>query len=168
MAHRPLPPLARSHGGIGQRQLDILQRGMGREQVEALEDETQLAVPNPRPLRLRQPSDLLTTQQVLSTAGGIEAAEDVHEGGLAGTRRPHHGDIVASINPQADASQRVDHLSGHMVLLSKVDRLQNGAHVPAPPAGARRPTTTCCPSVSGPLVSSVNVVSAMPMVTGMA
>ena len=44
MMHRPLPPLACSHGGVGQRQLDILQRGMGREQVEALEDETQLTI----------------------------------------------------------------------------------------------------------------------------
>ena len=132
---------------------------MGRQQVEALEDETQLTIPNPRPLRLRQTSDLFSIQQVLAAAGGIEAAEDVHEGGLTRTGRPHHGDVVAGIDPQADASERVDRLPGHTVLLGKVDRFQNSAHVPAPPAAGRRPTTTCCPSVSVPPVISVNVVS---------
>src|SRR5688500_12087060 len=136
---------------------------MGWEQVEALEDEAQLAVPDLRPLRFRQPPDLFAVQQVLAAAGGIEAAEDIHEGGLARTGRPHHGDVVAGIDPQADAPKRVDRLAGHAVLLAKVDRLQKRAHVPALPATARRPTTTCWPSVSVPLEISVKAVSAIPM-----
>ncbi len=45
------PPLPRADAGVDQRQLDVVQRGGARQQVERLEDEADLAVPHPRELR---------------------------------------------------------------------------------------------------------------------
>ena len=41
---RPLQPLLLGHAGVDQRQLDVVQRGGARQQVEGLEDEADLAV----------------------------------------------------------------------------------------------------------------------------
>ena len=52
-----LPPLLRAHAGVDQRQLDVVQAGGPRQQVEGLEDEADLLVADPGQLVVLQLGD---------------------------------------------------------------------------------------------------------------
>src|SRR5207249_2536118 len=49
-----LPPLARGHSAIGEGKLDVLEDTQIADQIEALEDETDLAITNARALGGRE------------------------------------------------------------------------------------------------------------------
>ena len=55
---------------------------------------------------LVQAADILPIQAVFPGSGGGEAAQDVHQGALAGTGRPHDGDQFPFLDLQADMVQR--------------------------------------------------------------
>jgi len=69
--------LAGREPGVEQRELDVLQRGRARQQIELLEHEPDLEVPDPRELVRRKPRDALAAEQVAATARGVEAPEQV-------------------------------------------------------------------------------------------
>ena len=83
------PFLIRLPPGDRKRQQDVLLRGQDRQEVEELEDETELVPPQIGQGTVVQTSDLLAVD--LDRTGGrdIEAGEDVHQGRLAGTGRTH-------------------------------------------------------------------------------
>ena len=86
--HRALVALGRLHlvgAVVEQRQLDVVERRGPRQQVEPLEDEPDLPVADDGELVLRHARDVLAVEDVGAARRPIEAAEDVHQRGLAGT-----------------------------------------------------------------------------------
>ena len=88
------------HARVDQRQLDVVQRRRARQQVEGLEDEPDLLVPDPGQLVVVHLADLLAVQQVAALARRVEAADQVHQRGLARPRRPHDGHVLAALDAQ--------------------------------------------------------------------
>jgi hypothetical protein len=84
----PQPLLVRLAAGDPQRQLDVLRRCQGRQQVERLEDEPDLVAAQQRELLVAQPRDLRVADVDLSRRGTVEPGEDVQQGGLAGAGPP--------------------------------------------------------------------------------
>src|SRR5213078_434352 len=76
--------IARGHARVLEGQLDVLERARPRQEVELLEDEADLRVPDPGERVRRQAGDILTAEHVAAGGGRVEAAQEVHEGGLAG------------------------------------------------------------------------------------
>ena len=93
-SRRPLRRSAARDARVEQRQLDVLERGRARQQVEALEHEADLLVADMRQLRV---SSAATSRPSSRYALGrlIEAAEQVHERRLARARRPDEHDELA-------------------------------------------------------------------------
>src|SRR5947199_272886 len=79
--------MACGHARVLEGQLDVLERARPRQEVELLEDEADLRVPDPGERVRRQAGDILTAEHVAAGGGRVEAAQEVHEGGLAGARR---------------------------------------------------------------------------------
>ena len=92
--------------GIKERQLDVLNRAGPREQVEALEDESDAPAPNRRQLRLSQRGDIDAFEQVDAAGRAIEASNDVHQSRFAGTGGAHNRHELAALDSNADAAQR--------------------------------------------------------------
>ena len=72
--------------GVNQRQFDVVQRGGAGQQVESLEDEADFFVADARQFVVVQFADQLAVQPVVALAGRVEAADQVHQRGLARTR----------------------------------------------------------------------------------
>src|SRR5512145_2572368 len=93
---------------VEQGQLDILDGGGAGKEIEALEDEADLVVPQHRALVPVEARDVLATEEVSAGGGAIEQAEDVHQGRLARSRSPDDGDEGPLVDGQAHAAQSVD------------------------------------------------------------
>ena len=61
-------------------------------------------------------------EAVAARGGHVEAAQDVHERGLARARRAHDRDVLAAVDRERDAPQRANLLLAHRVRLLDVDR----------------------------------------------
>src|ERR1039457_4029481 len=124
-----------------ERQLDILPRREGREQIEALEDEAEVLQPHPRQAALRQ-ADRLTPVHLHTAAGGLkDAAHDGQQRRFAAPRRAHQHEKLAGIHVQVHAGQRVHR--GHalavcLVELSNLDHVDCSWFVPLPAQRAPR------------------------------
>ena len=113
--------IARRHTRVNQRQLDVLQRRRTRQQVERLEDEPDLLVPDARQLVVVHVADALAVQQVgCPLDRRVEASDQIHQRGLARARRPHDRDVLAALDRHGDAAQRMDLLVAHDVGLPQV------------------------------------------------
>ena len=109
-------PLLGRHVPVDQRQLDVLERGGAAQQIEALEHEAQVVAAQQRALIGVHLADGDAEEAIRAGGRRIEAAEDVHAGGLARAARPHHRDELAGTNAQVDAAQRA-----HFALAFAVD-----------------------------------------------
>jgi hypothetical protein len=117
---RALLPLARGHAGVDERQLDVVERRGARQQVEGLEDEPDLLVADARQLVVVHRAHLLAVQEVGALRRRVEAADEVHQRGLAGTRRAHDGHVLALLDLDRDPAQGVDLLLAHLIGLPQV------------------------------------------------
>jgi hypothetical protein len=97
-----------------------VQRGCAREQVERLEDESNLLVPDPRQLVVVHRRDFLGVQQVAALRRRVEAANQVHQRRLPGSGRSHDGDILAALDSDRDAPEGVDLLPAHDIGLPQI------------------------------------------------
>ena len=154
--------------GVDQRQLDVLERRRAGEQVERLEDEADLPVPDLGALVAVEPGDVDPVEKVAARRGPVEAADDVHEGALAGPGRPHDGDELARVDREGYAVEGPDLDLAHRVDLDEVldpDDLQGqNLRPPGPPGGrpadasafaVTSPTTTVSPAFRSPETTSV-------------
>ena len=105
---RPRVARARSDPGVEQRQGDVLERAGARQQVEALEHEAELLEPDRRELVVAERRDVVAVEEVPARRRTVEAAQQVHQRRLAGSRRPHDRDVLAGRDGEADAAQRFD------------------------------------------------------------
>ena len=91
-------PILRRHAGIHERQLDVVQGGCARQQIERLKDEPDLLVPDARQLVVVHARHFLAVQEVAALARRVEAPDQIHQRRLARTRRPHDGDVFAALD----------------------------------------------------------------------
>jgi hypothetical protein len=80
---------------VEQRQLDVLLRRGARQQVEALEDEAEVAAAQQGALVAVERLHRHAAEQVGAGGGRVQAAEDVHRGRLARAAGAHDGDELA-------------------------------------------------------------------------
>ena len=128
-AARPLQPIAGRHARVDQWQFDVVERGGARQQVEGLEDEADLAVAHGGELVVVHLGHDLAPQHVAPLGRCVEAPDEVHEGGLSGARGAHDRDVLALLDLEGDAAQRLDLLRPHLVGAPEVLGVDDG---PAP------------------------------------
>ena len=92
---------------IEQRQLHIFERAGTRQQIEGLEYEADAPAADASQRRLIQLRDVDALQQVLAAGRAVQAAENVHQRGLAGPRGAHDRDELAAVDRQPHAAQCV-------------------------------------------------------------
>jgi hypothetical protein len=99
---------ARRRGAVvDERQLDVVQRGGAGQQVEGLEDEADFLVADAGELVVVELGDVVAVEPVLALGGRVEAADQVHQGGLAGAGGAHDGDVLVVLDAERDAAQGV-------------------------------------------------------------
>ena len=76
--------------------------------MEGLEHETDLFAAHFGLLHIIQVGDVAAIQQISAGTRTIQQADQVEQGGFAGTGRPHDGDIIARSDVQVDVAQRGD------------------------------------------------------------
>ena len=92
---------------IGQRQLDVFKHREIADQVEALEDETDLAIADAGALRVIELRHRLTVEREAAFGRGIEQAENREQRGLAATRRSGDRNVFALLDVEMNAGERV-------------------------------------------------------------
>src|SRR5471030_3101647 len=95
------------HAAIGERQLDVLEHRQVADQVEALEDEPDLAVAHAGALRGRELGHRPVVEQVLPLGGRVEQAQDREKCRLAAARRAGDRHILALVDLEVDPGERV-------------------------------------------------------------
>src|SRR5262249_54578972 len=83
-----------------------------------------------------QAGDLLAVQPVAAGGGAVQAAQDVHQRGLARARGAHEGDHLAAVDAQGDALEHRHVDLPQVVRLADVVQLDQ-FHVDRPPVGPR-------------------------------
>ena len=91
-----------------ERQDNVFLSGEHRQQVEELEDETDVAAPKLRQLRVAEVPDLRAVDPDVALGWPVETGEDMHESRLAGPGRPHHRDQRALGHRQRHAPESID------------------------------------------------------------
>ena len=105
--HHALLALGGLHAAVGQRQLDVLVDVQVADQVEALEDEPDLAVAHAGALGQRQVGHRLAVQRVLALGRRVQQPEDRQQRRLPAARRPGDRDVLAALDLQVNARQGV-------------------------------------------------------------
>ena len=107
---------------VEERQLDVLDRGRAREQIEILEDEPDAAVADLGARVGVDVGDLGAFELIAAARRAIEAAEDVHQRRLPRSRRTGDGDELAARDRQARAAERLDGRGADRVPTDEVTR----------------------------------------------
>ena len=102
---RPAMPLPRPKPGIGRRQFDVGHRGQRLQQVVGLEHEAEGVAPQDGKTVVVEGADVDLGDPALPVCGTVQAADDVHERGLAAPRRTGDADELASVDAQRDSVQ---------------------------------------------------------------
>src|SRR6266542_3494924 len=171
---RPLPAAT-----VHERQLDVLERIQPWQEIEGLEDESDVPVAQCRQPVVAQRPDLLAGEDIRAAVGHVEAPEDVHHRRLPGSRGPHERDELAFPHVEIGAAEGVDdvvlpHAVGLRDPTKLEDRLVHRTTGPPPPPPGPNPgwpevaargcgSTTTSPS-SSPVRTSVTVSLLIPNV----
>ena len=100
--------------------------------------------PHQRPLVRREAAHLLAVEPILARSRMVEAAEDVHQRGLAGARGAHQRHHLAAVDRERDAAQHRDVDFAQVIGLVDVfesDQFHGGDSRDATLA----PAAVCCP-----------------------
>ena len=89
------------HAAVAQRHVDVVEHVQVGDQVEALEDEADLLVAQPRQALVGQPAHVLAVQPVLALVEVVQQARHRQERRLARARRPHDGHELAALDRHA-------------------------------------------------------------------
>ena len=99
------PDLAARIAGHLERERDVLPDRLGRQQLEVLEDDPDLAA-HPGHLAARQPGEVLPVEHDVAAGRDLVADEQLDQRRLAGARRPDEEHEVAFGDDQVDVAQR--------------------------------------------------------------
>src|SRR5690606_10209122 len=173
-AERLLMALARRHALEQHRQLDVLLRAETRHQVERLEHETDLFAAPARALLLVHGGGLVTCQPVGAAIGLVEQTQHIQQRRFARPRRPHYRQVLALVDAQINALERVHGLiaeleraldlrqfDDRLCLRRAVHSLRTSATAPSLSPGWSGLRTTTSPSFR-PERTSVKVKLPMP------
>ena len=108
-----------------------------RHEVEALEDEPDLAVAQVGEVVLGDVAHVDAVEQVAPGGRRVEAADDVHQRALAAARAAHDGHVLAARDAQRDAGQRA-HLDVLAQPVDALDVLQLDDRAARAPRGGQR------------------------------
>ena len=123
---RAVRRVSRRAVAVDERQLHVGDRAHPGQQVELLEDEADLRVPDPSQRVVVELRDVASFQEVAARRRGVEASQDAHERRLARARRPHDRDELAGVDRHRHAAERVHHVRAQPVVLRQVPRLDDG------------------------------------------
>ncbi len=101
---------------------DIVERAGARQQIEILEHEADGLVAILRERIGAHAAELVALDPERAGGRGVERADQVHEGRLAGAGMAGYGEIFAARNIDIDALQRADHAVAHPVGLGEIMR----------------------------------------------
>ena len=87
---------------------DVLERGHHGVEVELLEHVADLAAAQEGQLVGVELRHVHAVDEDAPVRGGVQAADHVEEGGLAGARRSHHADVFAAVDVEVDPVERAD------------------------------------------------------------
>src|SRR5690606_40736156 len=90
------------------RNLDVLLRGLRRQQVVALEHEAERLAPQPREPVGVERLDIPAGEQVRAARRPVEAPEDIHQRRLTGARLADDRDELPGVDLEVDVAQRTD------------------------------------------------------------
>ena len=121
--HRPGRRLLEGHAADEGGDADILQRREFGQQVVGLEDEADVLVAETCQLPLLQSEDIGIPIMQGAGVGAVEGAENLQQGGLAGTRGTDNGDHLALLD--ADT-----HVFQHMEVAVALVDIGSGNHLP--------------------------------------
>ena len=116
----PAVTLLCPHTCVNQRELDILHGGRAAQKVECLENETEFLVSEPGELNPGKLRDIGAFQEVRPFRRLVQAADNVHEGGLAGPGGPHDRHELPPVNFNGDPAQSMDPHRPCVVVLVQV------------------------------------------------
>ncbi len=105
--HPPLAIRSRHSLAVRQRQLNIFVDREIANQIETLEDESDLLIANPRALRKVQILDRLSIQRIAAACRRIQQPDDRQQRRFAASRRSRHSDILPFTDRQMNAGERV-------------------------------------------------------------
>jgi len=168
----PLALLA-FHPAVDQRQGHVFQQRHARQQIETLEHEADGAVAQQGQFVLAQSRNIAIIQYIAPGSRLVETPEEIHEGGFAGTGRPHDRDEFAGSDAEADIFQCREQSGRSFVGLVQAfdaddgvshQNILIGGEPPALglPAACVSPTITWSPALRSPPVISVLRLSVMP------
>ena len=100
---------------VDEGELDVVERGGAGEEVEGLEDEADFLVTDAGEFVVVELGDVMAVEPIAAVGRGIEAADEVHQRGLAGAGRAHDGDVLVVADADVDAAEGVDLLVAHLV-----------------------------------------------------
>src|SRR5262249_46130224 len=102
-----LAALGGFHPAVGERELDVLENSEIPNQIEALENEPDFAVPHARALRRGQFGDRPVVQQILAFGRRVEEAENGQQRRLAAAGGTGNRHVFALGDLHVDAGQRM-------------------------------------------------------------
>jgi hypothetical protein len=101
-------------------QLHVAQRRGALEQHVLLEDKADLLVADVGELVVVEVGHAHAVQQILAAGGLVEAADDVHQRGLAAARGPHDRHHLALADGERDAAEGMDLHVAHGVGFNEI------------------------------------------------
>src|ERR1051325_7443282 len=117
--------LERGEPAVAQRDVDVVEDVEVGDEVEALEDEADVLIADPRHLPVGEAADVLAVEMVRAAVKDVEQPGDVEEGRLPRPRRPHDRDELAVVDGERQPLQRVRLHQVGAVYLSDVVHLQH-------------------------------------------
>ena len=120
--------LARQVAGQGQRQRHVVGDGLGRQQVEVLEDHADLLAETAQAVGV-QGGDFFTIHRDLATAGLFQAVDQAQQGAFTRTRVANQAKHLAVLDAQAGGVQCGDILTGDAVGFMDVLKLDHVANL---------------------------------------
>ena len=90
------------------RQHDVFERGEVGNQVKLLEDEADFFRPDAVQILGGNPGHVFAVEPDFARSGTIEAADQIDQRGLAGTRRAHDGQPLAGCNLERNVIEGAD------------------------------------------------------------
>jgi hypothetical protein len=113
-------PFVGGDAGVDEGEFHITEGGGTRKEVERLEDKADFVVANPRELVVVHVAHVGSIEFIGAGGGGVEASDDIHEGGLAGTGRSHDGDVFTRLDVRGDFAKGMDGFAPHAITAGNV------------------------------------------------
>src|SRR5262245_28708324 len=105
---------------VEHRQLDILEGGGAREQIEALKNKSDLRVADVCEFVSIESRNVHVVEAITAGCGAVQAADDIHQSGFAGPTRSHDGDKLTALDGNGDAAHSMHFYFAGLIDLANV------------------------------------------------